>query len=196
VVVMLAWPRRSLTICRSAPLASSQDAWAWRRRGWADRSRRADRSPGPGPLGGPDQRRLARNRRPQRRRSDRPASGGHGAVSPWSGQQVLFAQRVSPCMVRRRIRDARLTLSAAAPPLTEAGRDGAPRARRCQLCDANAVGGPDVDSLSVIVSSVSVRAGDGVGGQGHAQDEFVGRGLVAQLEVEDVVRRPLELPVR
>ena len=31
VVVMLAWPIRSLTTCRSAPAASSHDAWAWRR---------------------------------------------------------------------------------------------------------------------------------------------------------------------
>jgi hypothetical protein len=40
------------------------------------------------------------------------------------------------------------------------------------------------------------EGGDGVGGRGHAQDEFVGCGLVAQFEVEDVVQRPLELPVR
>ena len=31
VVVMRAWPMRSLTVCRSAPPASSQEAWAWRR---------------------------------------------------------------------------------------------------------------------------------------------------------------------
>jgi hypothetical protein len=37
------------------------------------------------------------------------------------------------------------------------------------------------------------EGGDGVGGRGHAQDEFVGCGLVAQFEVEDVVQRPMEL---
>lgn len=31
VVVSRAWPMRSLTVWRSAPPASSQDAWAWRR---------------------------------------------------------------------------------------------------------------------------------------------------------------------
>jgi len=31
VVAMLAWPSRSFTTCRSAPPASSHDAWAWRR---------------------------------------------------------------------------------------------------------------------------------------------------------------------
>ena len=31
MVVMRPWPRRSLTDWRSAPPASSQEAWAWRR---------------------------------------------------------------------------------------------------------------------------------------------------------------------
>ena len=31
VVMIWAWPMRSMTVLRSAPPASSQEAWAWRR---------------------------------------------------------------------------------------------------------------------------------------------------------------------